>query len=254
MRDLPTGTVTLLFADIEGSTRLVRSLGEGFLSLLDTYRRLLREAFAEFGGQQVDLEGDGFFAVFSRASDAVQGAVVAQRAVIAHQWPEGAAVRVRMALHTGEPAAVDGGYVGIDVHRAARICAAGHGGQILLSQTTRELLGDALPANMELRDLGTHRLKDLSALRIFQVVTPELPVDFPPLRAADAVHDLLAQVRRFVARREGLQGPATPVGPTPVIGRDQEVATIRSLLLRPDVRLLTLTGPPGIGKTRLGLE
>ncbi|HET8679819.1 MAG TPA: adenylate/guanylate cyclase domain-containing protein, partial [bacterium] len=249
MKVLPTGTVTLLFADIEGSTRLLQQLGDRFPSLLDTYRRLLRDAFAEFSGQQVDVEGDGFFAVFSRASDALQGAVAAQCTIVKQEWPDGLEVNVRMALHTGEPTAVNGGYVGIDVHRAARICAAGHGKQILLSQATRELLGETLPAGMELKDLGNHRLKDLSALRIFQVVVPRLPAEFPPLRSADAIHDIPTQVRRFLARREGQQGIAAPV-----IGRDMEVAAIRGLLLRPDVRLLTLTGPPGIGKTRLGLK
>ena len=136
MRELPTGTVTLLFTDIEGSTRLLQQLGERYASLLETCRELLRAAFLEFHGYEVDTQGDAFFVAFARATDAISAAVAAQRALFSHTWPEGVTVRVRMGLHTGEPQLASEGYVGLDVHHAARIMSAGHGGQVLLSQTT----------------------------------------------------------------------------------------------------------------------
>jgi class 3 adenylate cyclase len=143
---LPSGTVTLLFTDIEGSTRLLQRLGDRYAEVLAAHDRLLRRAFAAHGGQVVDTQGDAFFASFARAGDAVRAAVAAQRALATHSWPEGATVRVRMGLHTGEPTVTTGRYVGLDVHRAARIGAAGHGGQVLLSPTTRELVAADLPA------------------------------------------------------------------------------------------------------------
>ena len=159
MRALPGGTVTLLFTDIEGSTRLLHELGERYADVLAEHRRLLREAFARHGGVEVDTQGDAFFVAFARASDAVAAARDGQTAL------EGGRVRVRIGIHTGEPVLTDEGYVGADVHRAARIMGAGHGGQILLSETTRQLLD----AEAELRDLGEHRLKDLTApQRLFQ--------------------------------------------------------------------------------------
>src|SRR5215831_4309235 len=144
MRALPSGTVTLLFTDIEGSTRLLQQVGERYASLLDACRSLLRAAFLEFDGHEVDTQGDAFFVAFARASDAVAAAVAAQRALAKHPWPEGVSVRVRMGLHTGEPQRSAEGYVGVDVHHAARIMSAGHGGQVLLSQTTRDLVEHAL--------------------------------------------------------------------------------------------------------------
>src|SRR5215204_2798011 len=156
---LPSGTVTFLFTDIEGSTRLLHELGDGYAAALGEHRRLLRGAFERHGGVEVDTQGDAFFVAFARASDAVAAAAEGQAAL------EGGPIRVRMGLHTGEPAVSDGGYVGIDVHRAARIAAAGHGGQVLVSQATRDLV------DAEVRDLGEHRLKDLSAPeRLFQLV------------------------------------------------------------------------------------
>src|SRR5947209_19565103 len=169
MRELPTGTVTLLFTDIAGSTRLLEELGEQYPDALARHRRLLRTVFERHGGVEVDTQGDAFFVAFAKASDALSGAVEAQVA-LSSEGP----VRVRIGIHTGEPLHTDEGYAGLDVHRAARIAAAGHGGQILLSQTTRELLGDT-----GLRDLGEHRLKDLTApVRLFQAGDGE----FPPLR------------------------------------------------------------------------
>ena len=153
MRELPSGTVTFLFTDIAGSTKLLQELGNDYAEALARHRRLLRAAFAHHGGVEVDTQGDAFFVAFPRASDALAAAVEAQQAL------DGGPVRVRMGLHTGEPIVTEEGYVGIDVHRAARIASAGHGGQVLLSQATRDLLDSTL----ELRDLGQHRLKDLSA-------------------------------------------------------------------------------------------
>jgi predicted ATPase/class 3 adenylate cyclase len=233
----PRGTVTFLFSDLETSTRLLQHLGDRYAEVLAAYRRLLREAFQAWDGYEIDTAGDGFFVAFQRATHAVAAAVAAQRAIAGHPWPEGAPMLVRMGLHTGEPTRAAGGYVGLDVHRAARICAAGHGGQTLLSQTTRTLVEYDLPAGVRLRDVGEHRLKDLQRPeRLYQLVIPDLPSAFPPLRSLDRrAHNL-------------------PVQPTPLIGREQVGAAVCALLRRAAVHLLTLTGPGGTGKTRLGLQ
>jgi predicted ATPase/class 3 adenylate cyclase/DNA-binding CsgD family transcriptional regulator len=237
MRAFPTGTVTLLFTDIEGSTRLLQQLGDRYATLLEACRSLLRTAFLTFDGHELDTQGDSFFVAFPRASDAVAAAVTAQRALVNHPWPEEVVVRVRMGLHTGEPSLTSEGYAGLDVHYAARLMSAGHGGQVLLSQTTRDLVEYALPAGVHLQDLGAHRLKDLQQpSHLFQLVIAGLPAEFPPLKTLDThPHNL-------------------PIQPTHFIGREQEVRTVCELLRRPEVRLLTLTGPGGIGKTRLGLQ
>ena len=236
-RILPTGTVTLLFTDIEESTYLLQQLGDRYTSVLAECRHLLRATFQEWNGHEVDTQGDSFFVAFARATDAVLAVVEAQRAIAAHPWPEDVAVRVRMGLHTGEPALTAEGYVGLDVHRAARIMSAAHGGQVLLSQTTTNLVEQELPDDLSLRDLGEHRLKDLGRpRRLFQLVISDLPADFPPLRTLDTYPNNL------------------PVQFTPFIGREQELSTIQQLLSREDVRLVTLTGPGGTGKTRLGLQ
>src|SRR5688572_4011601 len=158
---LPGGTITFVFTDIEGSTRLVQQLGEAFPALLADHHRLLRESFAAHGGVEVMTEGDSFFVVFTSAPAAVRAAVAAQQAVAGHEWPGGAEVKVRMGLHTGEGLKVGDNYGGIDVHRGARISAAGHGGQIIISNTTRALVEGALPGGTSLVDLGDHRLKDI---------------------------------------------------------------------------------------------
>src|SRR5205807_8928109 len=213
MHHLPMGTVTLLFTDIEGSTRLLQQVGERYTDLLEEYRQLLRSAFGRWNGNVVDTQGDAFFVAFARATDAVSAAVAAQRALASHVWPEGVVVRVRMGLHTGEPRLSSEGYTGLDVHHAARIMSAGHGGQVLLSQTTRDLVEHDLPTAMSLRDLGVHRLKDLrQKSHLYQLVSADLPADFPPLKTLDSHPNNL------------------PVQPTPLIGRSKEVALVQNLL------------------------
>jgi class 3 adenylate cyclase len=179
---LPSGTVTFLFTDIEGSTELLRNLGDDYAKVLGEERRILRETLGAAGGREIDTQGDAFFFSFTRARDAVAGAVSAQRALAEHDWPHGAQVKVRMGLHTGEPAVGEEGYVGLDVVRAARICSAGHGGQILVSETTRALLGAALPDGVTLRDLGGQELKDVGEERIFQLALDGQEDSFAPLK------------------------------------------------------------------------
>ncbi len=233
MNSVASGTVTLLFTDIEGSTRLLRQLGSRYETALADHRRLLRTAFDARGGSEIDTAGDGFFYAFPRAREAVLAAVDGQRALTGQDWP--APLRVRMGMHTGEPARSETGYVGIDVHRAARICAAGHGGQILLSQTTRDLAGSELPDEITLIDLGDHALKDLpTAERLFQVSGPGLERDFPPLRSIDSrPNNLPRQLTTFV-------------------GREREIREAKQVL--ETAPLVTFTGPGGVGKTRLAVE
>jgi class 3 adenylate cyclase len=181
---LPAGTVTFLFTDIEGSTQLMRELGDGYGEVLDDHRHLLREHLGNAGGREIDTQGDAFFFSFTRAREAVAGAVSAQRALAEHQWPDGANVRVRMGLHTGEPSVGAEGYHGLDVVRAARICSAGHGGQILMSETTRALIGNELPDGAHVVDLGEQQLKDVQDERIFQLSLNREPDRFPELKKA----------------------------------------------------------------------
>jgi predicted ATPase/class 3 adenylate cyclase len=219
VRELPSGTVTLLFTDIEGSTRLLHELGERYAAVLGEHRRLLRDAFSRHGGVEVDTQGDAFFAAFRTAGDAVAAAAEARDALADRP------VRVRIGIHTGEPVVTEEGYVGVDVHRAARIMGAGHGAQVLISETTQRLLD----STAELRDLGEHRLKDLSApQRLYQLGTD----DFPPLKT--------------------LYRTNLPFQPTPLIGRERELEEAGALVR--SHRLVTLTGPGGSGKTRLALQ
>jgi predicted ATPase/class 3 adenylate cyclase len=230
----PSGTVTLVFTDVEGSTGLLERLGrERYAEALDLHRRLLREAFDVGGGFEVDCEGDAFFVAFASAEAAVAAAGAAQQALAAAHWPAGNELRVRMGVHTGEPLLVPPKYVGLDVHRAARIMAAGHGSQVVLSQTTRDLVGEAVAV----RDLGEHRLKDLSApQRLFQLLVESVRSEFPVLRSLEN-------------RPTNL-----PVQPTVLIGREKELRELEVLLGREEVRLVTLTGTGGTGKTRLALQ
>ena len=235
MDTLPSGTVTFLFTDIEGSTLLVKRLGPAWGATLDAHHELLRAAIEGTGGKQVNTNGDAVFAVFPRPLDAIAAAAAAQRALAATDWPEGVRLRVRMGLHTGEAERAGQDYAGLDVHRAARISAAAHGGQVLISSTTHLLTERVLPEGIRLRDLGEHRLKDLSRPeRLHQLCIEGLPAEFPPPRTLDAWRDAL------------------PAQPTTFIGREREVTEAQSLLER--TRLLTLTGPGGTGKTRLALQ
>jgi predicted ATPase/class 3 adenylate cyclase len=221
MADLPTGNVTLLFTDIEGSTRLLRELGEGYADALAHHRNVLRQAFARHGGVEVDTQGDAFFVAFGSAGEAVSAAEEAQRDL------KNGPIRVRMGLHTGEPHVTDEGYVGLDVHRAARIAGAAHGGQIVISRATRELLD----SDVRLHDLGEHRLKDLGEPEwLFQFGTDE----FPPLKSLSTTN--------------------LPLPANRLIGRESELSDLRDLLITGDARLVTVTGSGGSGKTRLAVR
>src|SRR6266496_4137966 len=187
MPELPGGPLTIVHTDVENSTPLTVHLGDRYPEVLTTHCALLRAAFAAHEGNEVDTQGDSFFVVFPRATQAVAAAVAMQRALAAAAWPEGGAVRVRIGLHTGEPIRTAAGYTGLDVIRGARIRDAGHGGQVLLSKSTAALVEDALLDDLSLRDLGAYRLKNLPRPeRIIQLIIPDLPADFPPLQSLDA--------------------------------------------------------------------
>lgn len=230
---LPQGTVTFLFTDIEGSTRLVQELGPRYRDVLETHQALLRDAFR--AGVEVGTEGDSFFAVFASATDAVAAAVDGQRALAGQAWPDGHRIRVRMGLHTGQASLGAGTYVGFDVHRAARIAAAGSGGQVLLSESMHALVSRDLPDGVTIRDLGTHRLKDLPVPeRMFQLVVSGLDAEFPALRT--------------------VEGGRTNLPPqlTSFVGRKRELAELQALARAH--RLVTVIGTGGTGKTRLMVQ
>jgi class 3 adenylate cyclase len=181
--EVPTGTLTLLFTDIEGSTRLLKQLRSEYGELLAEHHRVMRAALDQHAGREMDTQGEAFFAVFSRAKDAVAAAIAAQRTHSAHHWPDEVDVRVRMGLHTAEPEVVGDRYFGLGVHRAARLCAVGHGGQVLLSRSTAGLVDEDEVPGVALRDLGEHLLKDLERPeRIYQVLADGLAEDFPPIK------------------------------------------------------------------------
>jgi len=234
--EMPTGTVTLLFTDMEESTRLLTGLGsEAYQEVLATQRRLQRETFERWRGHEMGTEGDSFFIAFGSARDAVCACIEAQRALVSHPWPSGAPVRVRMGMHTGEPTVHEDNYVGLDVHLAARVAATAHGGQVVISESTRGLVTGQLGSQVSLRSLGGHRLKDIADVQhLHQVVAPGLPEEFPPLRS--------------LGTKTNLPTPAYPL-----IRRDAELAELTGLLTRPGRRLHTLTGPGGSGKTRLAV-
>jgi predicted ATPase/class 3 adenylate cyclase len=230
-------TLTFLFTDIEGSTALLTRLGHRYAEVLAGHHRIIRAGLAAHGGREIDTQGDAFFAVFTSPSACVAAAIGMQRALRAHSWPSGAAVRVRMGIHSGEAAQTDVGLVGLEVHRAARIAGAAHGGQILLSAATAALLRDSMPGGASVRDLGLHRLKDLGRPeQIFQLDADGLPAGFPPLASLDnprLLNNLPAQASSF-------------------IGREAQLDQVRRLITTS--RLVTLTGMGGAGKTRLGLQ
>ena len=235
MPELPTGTVTFFFSDIEGSTRLLQSCGVRWPELLARHGELMRRALGRHGGFEVGTEGDSFFAAFDSASAAVAASVDAQRALAAEEWPTGEMIRVRIGIHTGEAVVADDDYVGLDVHRAARIMSAGHGGQILVSAATEELARASLPDELRLVDLGEHQLRDLSATEhLFQVAGDGLIDSFPPLRGVTVNPTNL------------------PLQLTSFIGREEETSAVLAQLA--EHRIVTLTGPGGTGKTRLGLH
>ncbi len=237
LRPLATQTLTFLFTDIEGSTAMLRRLGETYPEVLTAHHELVRACLARHDGKEIVTQGDGFFAAFSSPRACVAAAVEMQRAFISYPWPVGEEVRVRMGVHSGEASQTTAGLVGLDINRAARIAAAAHGGQVVLSGTTAALLRDSLSAGVSLKDLGLHRLKDLGRPeQIFQLEADGLPAAFPPLRSLDnpkLPNNLPAQVSSF-------------------IGRDAELAEVRRLVT--DSRLVTLTGSGGAGKTRLALQ
>jgi predicted ATPase/class 3 adenylate cyclase len=232
---LPSGTVTFCMTDIEGSTRLLADLGPGYAAVLEAHRAIVRAELARHSGLEVGTEGDSFFCVFGRALDAVTWAVAVQRCLAAHPWPVAGPVRVRIGVHTGEGVLSGEGYVGMDVHEIARVSAAGHGGQILLTASTHALLDGHWPPGVADVPLGVHRLKDLpSPVALHQVVAEGLQQRFPPPRTLEIPeYDL-------------------PVPPTPIFGRARDTARVQALLA--DQRLVTLTGPGGVGKTRLALH
>jgi predicted ATPase/class 3 adenylate cyclase/DNA-binding CsgD family transcriptional regulator len=231
---VPAGTVTFLVIDIEGSTRLLRALGEAYGDVLQGYHSLVRKTVAERDGHEVSVEGDGFMLAFARPQDAVEAALTIQRSMAAAPRTAAGPVLARMGIHTGQPDIVAGNYVGLDVHRAARIGAAGHGGQVLVSRSARELIDAELPEDVSLRDLGEHRLKDLPrSEHLAQLVVAGLPDEFPPLRTGERHTNLPEQLTSF-------------------IGREHELADAAAILA--ESRLLTLTGPGGTGKTRFAIQ
>jgi predicted ATPase/class 3 adenylate cyclase len=237
MGELPSGTITLLFSDIEGSTLLLNRLGTHWAEALSAQRSILRSCFATHGGHEMGTEGDSFFVVFASAHAALAAALEGQSRLQAHPWPDNVPVRVRMGLHTGEPQRHEDGYIGLDVHRAARIAATANGGQIVVSEAAKVMLSD-LHAQVVVRDLGWHRLKDLlEPEHLFDVVDPtamDESSNFPPLRSLGTRANL-------------------PLPSTPMIGRANELEELIALLKQDGTRLVTLTGPGGTGKTRLAL-
>lgn len=236
---LPEGTVTFLFTDIEGSTELLKRLKDKYASLLMEQRKILRDTFTRWNGHEVDTQGDAFFYSFPRATDAVNAAVDVQGALEKHTWPEDVDVKVRIGVHTGEPSVIGEGYIGIAVHRAARIGHIGHGRQVLLSETTADLVRDKLPEGVSILDLGIYQLKGLPRPeRVFQLEIQGLQSEFPPLSLPEA----------------GIPPTNLPPQPTPFVGRQKELKELDEMISDPDNRLISIVGAGGMGKTRLAIS
>ena len=255
MRDLPAGRVTFLFTDIEGSTRLLHALGDRYAGVLSDHRHLLRAAFTRHGGVEVDTQGDSFFVAFPDPSEALAAAEESQRALAAHDWPDGTTLKVRMGLHTGEPLVADDHYVGLDVHRAARIAAAAHGGQVIVSKRTTELLRADGARGATLRDLGAHHLKDLpEPERLFQLIAVGLPTAFPPPRVheeaieAAGLPDYSRPPADVPCPYKGLL-PFEPEDSELFFGREQLVENLIGRLR--ESPFLAVVGPSGSGKSSL---
>ncbi|WP_406048268.1 ATP-binding protein [Kribbella sp. NBC_00889] len=231
---LPAGTVSMVFTDIEGSTMLLRRLGEQYLEALKGHRGILRGVWGEYGGIELGTEGDSFFVVFPSADSAVGAAVEGQRRLAGNRWPGGERLRVRMGIHTGTPGVYEDDYWGMDVHLAARIAGSAHGGQVVISAATGDVA--RLPQGASLRDLGMHHLKDIpEPEHLFQVTVAGLEQDFPPPRTVGTASSL-------------------PVPANPLLGREPDLARLTGLIRQPEIRLVTLTGPGGAGKTRLAMS
>ena len=232
---VPAGTLTLLFSDIEGSTGALRTLGADYAAVLSTHRGILRAAFERWHGREMGTEGDSFFVVFSSVADALNAAAESQRGLERAEWPPGGRVRVRMGLHTGEPTPHEDGYVGMDVHLAARVAGLAHGGQVVMTEATRRIAAAHLPDGATVVDLGLHRLKDFpDPERLYQLTLDGLDQRFPPLRSLGRASDL-------------------PVPNTSLVGREAEIGELGTLLTGGGARVVTLTGPGGAGKTRLAI-
>lgn len=235
---IPTGTVTFLFTDIEGSTKRWEAHSDTMSPALARHDAILRGAIEREGGYVFKTVGDAFYAAFATPLDALSAALSAQRSLYAEEWDQAiGSLQVRMALHTGMVEMREGDYFGQPLNREARLLSSGHGGQILLSEVTHGLVRDSLPHGVSTLDLGEHRLKDLiRPEHIFQLVPPDLVSSFPPLRTLDSYPNNL------------------PRQATALIGREKEALAVANLLSRGDTSLLTLTGTGGTGKTRLALQ
>src|ERR671911_2005043 len=233
----PTGTLTFLFTDIEDSTKMWERDSSVMQLALARHDEILRSAIEERGGYVFKTVGDAFCCAFLTTPDALEAALETQRRLLSSEWEHIGTFRVRMVLHVGAAEERDGDYFGPPLNRVARLLSAAHGGQTLLSLPAQELVRDQLPVDAQLRDLGDHRLKDLARPeRVFELLAPDLPAGFPPLRTLESRPNNL------------------PMQPTLLVGREREVGEVRGRLLAPEVRLLTLTGPGGTGKTRLALQ
>jgi predicted ATPase/class 3 adenylate cyclase/DNA-binding CsgD family transcriptional regulator/Tfp pilus assembly protein PilF len=237
MTALPIGTVTFLFTDIEGSTRFLEARPETYRAALARHDAIIRQAVATHAGVIFQTRGDGFCAAFASPSDSIRAALDAQRALRLEPWEDGGSIKARMGLHTGEVELQNGEYFGQPLHRCARLMDSAHGGQVVLSAAAQTLVGDALPPGVRLTELGQHHLRDIARPEhLYQLTADDLPSDFPPLRTASRPPNNL------------------PTQATAFVGRERQIQVVCGLLLRPDTRLLTLTGPGGTGKTRLSIQ